>query len=68
MFVQLDADVLRRQDYDCALRAACDQLSAQGIRNWIDYWPERRVRLLDDDKVMRPVVDHEAGGMRLVPA
>jgi len=68
MLILVDAGLLQRQDYDSALRSACDKLSAQGIRNWIDYWPERRVRLLDDDKVMRPVVDHEAGGMWLVPA
>ncbi len=66
MFIAIDADALRRQDYDLALRVACEQLSSQGVRNYIHHWPSRTVELLDEKRMLRPVVDQVAGGIRLV--
>jgi len=66
MFIPVDAALLRRQEYDCALRSACDQLSANGVRNYIHYGQPRTVELLDEERMLRPVIAHERGGIELV--
>lgn len=60
MHIPVSAGLLRVQNYDAALREACDQLSRQGIRNFIHYGYPRSVELLDWKFSVVPVVDHKA--------
>ena len=57
MDLPVTVTLLRQQNYDAALRQACDQLSAQGIRNFIHYEDRRRVELLDQARSIYPVID-----------
>ena len=58
MDLPVTATLLRQQNYDAALRQACDQLSELGIRNFIHYEDRRRVELLDQACSVFPVIDH----------
>lgn len=64
MLVPVPRPLLQAQAYDDALRAACDTLSAQGVRNFIHYREPRRVELFDPPRWLEPIVDHAAGGIR----
>ena len=57
MQIPVDPVLLRQQNYDTALRQACDQLSELGIRNFIHYEDRRRVELLDQARSVFPVID-----------
>lgn len=57
MQIPVDPVLLRQQNYDTALRQACDQLSELGIRNFIHYEDRRRVELLDQACSVFPVID-----------
>ena len=58
MLVPVPRPLLQAQAYDDALRAACDTLSAQGVRNFIHYREPRRVELFDPPRWLEPIVDH----------
>lgn len=57
MHIPVNPAWLRSQNYDAALREACDQLSELGIRNFIHYEDRRRVELLDQARSVFPVID-----------
>ena len=57
MDLPVTVTLLRQQNYDAALRQACDQLSELGIRNFIHYEDRRRVELLDQARSVYPVID-----------
>ena len=57
MDLPVTVTLLRQQNYDAALRQACDQLSELGIRNFIHYEDRRRVELLDQARSVFPVID-----------
>ena len=57
MQIPVDPVLLQQQNYDAALRQACDQLSELGIRNFIHYEDRRRVELLDQARSVFPVID-----------
>ena len=56
---------LKTQNYDSALREACDWLSQQGIRNFIHYNHPRQVELLDYGYCVEPVIDHQLNCVQL---
>ena len=57
MHIPVNPAWLRSQNYDAALREACDKLSELGIRNFIHYEDRRRVELLDQACSVFPVID-----------
>lgn len=66
MFIQVDKQLLRNQQYDEALRQACDALSAQGIKNYIHYAePCRIVELFDPPQSLKVQIDPMRGGLWL---
>jgi hypothetical protein len=66
MFIKVDRSLMRSQDYDAALRKACDNLSAQGIKNYLHYSEPRVVELTDTDERLTVRVDQVHGGIWLV--
>lgn len=65
MFVTVDRNLMRSQDYDACLRNACDQLYKQGIQNWIYYDEPRHVELLATHRHLIPVIDYPRHGIDL---
>lgn len=61
MHIPVNPAWLRSQNYDAALREACDKLSQQGIRNYIHYQTPRLVELLDQAVLLEPGIDHVNG-------
>lgn len=65
MFVPISPALLRSQDYDACLRAACDELSSKGIGNYIHYAQPVTVELLNPKRLMEPVINHLKCGIEL---
>ncbi len=63
MFIAIERELLHTQDYDSALRQACDELSAQGVKNYIHYTSPRMVEFFDSGKFMRVLVDFSLPGI-----
>jgi hypothetical protein len=60
--------LLKEHRFDEALRAICDDLSAQGIRNFIHYdWgtDSRTVETFDPPAVYVPVINHTTNSIEL---
>lgn len=67
MFIKVDRSLLRSQDYDAALRQACDALSVQGIKNYIHYAePNRVVELFNPPERLIVRIDPMRGGLWLL--
>ncbi|WP_024873142.1 hypothetical protein [Tolumonas lignilytica] len=67
MFIQVNKQLLRNQQYDDALRQACDKLSSQGIKNFIHYVePCRVVELFDPPQRLKAQIDPMRGGIWLI--
>ena len=64
MFVELDPDKMRTLDGGALIVAACDALSATGVKNYI-HWQDE-ISVLIDDVPYNVVVDYVAGGVRFV--
>ena len=64
MFVELDPDKMRTLDGGALIVAACDALSAAGIKNFINWHDE--ISVLIRDVPYNVVVDYVAGGVRFV--
>lgn len=66
MFIQVDKQLLHDQQYDEALRQACDFLHAQGFKNYIHYAePYRIVELFEPPAKMAVRIDPMRGGLWL---
>ena len=66
MFIQVDRQLLRNQQYDDALRQACDYLYSHGIKNYIHYAePCRIVELFDPPEKLVVRIDPMRGGLWL---
>jgi len=65
MQIPVARHLLQSQDYGAVVRAACDALSAQGIGNYLHHWPEPQVELTQDRAFYKPIIDQEAGCVRL---
>ena len=64
MFVELDPDKMRTLDGGALIVAACDELSAAVVKNYINWHDE--ISVLIDDVPYNAVVDYVAGGVRFV--
>jgi len=79
MFIPVHPKLMRSQDYDVCLRAACDHLYRHGINNFIHYRRDnnqifdaadrylfRVVELTDTHTYLVPTVDQCHGGIELL--
>lgn len=64
MFVELHKDVMRTFDYGSLVIAACDILSASGVKNHINWYDE--VEVIVDGISHRPVIDYGRCGIGFV--
>ena len=64
MFVKLDPDKMRTLDGGALIVAACDALSAAGIKNFINWHDEISVLIRDVQHDV--IVDYVAGGVHFV--
>ena len=64
MFVELDPDKMRTLDGGALIVAACDALSATGVKNYIHWQDEISVRIGSEE--LKPMVDYAAGGVRFL--
>ena len=64
MFVELDPDKMRTLDGGALIVAACDALSAAGIKNFINWHDE--ISVLIRDVPHDVIVDYVAGGVHFV--
>ena len=65
IFVPVSSELLKRQRYDDAIRAACDTLSEQGTQNYIHWdWDHNNkhratlVELIGQPGLFLPVIHH----------
>lgn len=64
MFVELDPDKMRTLDGGALIVAACDALSATGVKNYIHWQDEISVSIGSEE--LKPMVDYAAGGVRFL--
>ena len=64
MFIKLEPDKMRTLDGGALIVAACDALSATGIKNFINW--HYKISVLIHDVPHRVVVDYVAGGVHFV--
>ena len=64
MFVELDPDKMRTLDGGALIVAACDALSATGVKNYIHWRDEISVSIGSEE--LKPMVDYAAGGVRFL--
>ena len=72
MIIQVDKQLLRNQQYDEALRQACDALSAHGVQNYIHWdWDNNNqhrvtlVELIGQPGLFLPVINHHNNSLEL---
>ncbi len=66
MFIPIPPQMLHSQNYDECLRFACNELSNQGIKNFIHYQPIRVVEFFDPVREMAVIIDHKESGILFV--
>ena len=64
MFIKLEHDKMHTLDGGALIVAACDELSKNGVKNYINWHDE--ISVLIDDVPYNVVVDYVAGGVRFV--
>ena len=72
LFIPVPPDLLKQQRYDDAIRAACDELSAQGVQNYIHWeWDNQNqhratlVELIGQPGLFLPVIHHNKNSIEL---
>ena len=72
IFVPVTNELFKQQRYDDVIRAACDVLSAQGVRNFIHWeWDENNahrvtlVELIGQPGLFLPVINHHNNSLEL---
>jgi hypothetical protein len=66
MFIKVDRSLMRSQDYDAALRKACDAMSSKGAKNFLHYTEPRVVELTETNEKLVVRADQAHGGIWLV--
>ena len=64
MFIKLEPDKMRTLDGGALIVAACDALSAKGVKNYINWHDE--ISVLINDVPHDVIVDYAAGGVHFV--
>lgn len=64
MFIKLQPDKMRTLDGGALIVAACEALSASGVKNYINWHDE--ISVLIDNVPYNVAVDYVAGGVRFV--
>ena len=72
IFVPVTPELFKQQRYDDAIRAACDALSALGVKNFIHWdWDENNahrvtlVELIGQPGLFLPVIHHNTSSIEL---
>ena len=64
MFIELEPDKMRTLDGGALIVAACDALSASGVKNFIHWQDEVSVSIRDVPHDV--IIDYSAGGVHFV--
>ena len=64
MFIKLEPDKMHTLDGGALIVAACDELSKNGVKNYINWHDE--ISVLIDDVPYNVTIDYVAGGVRFV--
>ena len=72
MNLPADSSLLKQHRYDEALRQACDDLSAQGIKNFIHYEGDEQnqhhetlVELFNPPQFLKPIINYHNNSIEL---